>query len=169
MALLAEEIVEEWLRRQGYFTMRGIKIGVSEIDLLAIRRLEDGTTECRHLEVQASVRPVSYISKVPKAIQKTGKAAGSAARTESELIEGVAEWVEKKFQAPKKHALMKTLWDGEWSAELVLNKFKSPQEVDLIRGHGIEIIQLDDVLKELRGDWVFATSGADLVDLVSLN
>jgi hypothetical protein len=32
MALLAEEIVEEWLNRQGYFTIRGIKKGVHEID-----------------------------------------------------------------------------------------------------------------------------------------
>lgn len=36
MALLAEEIVEEWLNRQGYFTIRGIKMGVQEIDLLAV-------------------------------------------------------------------------------------------------------------------------------------
>jgi hypothetical protein len=36
MALLAEEIVEEWLNRNGYFTIRGIKLGVHEIDLLAI-------------------------------------------------------------------------------------------------------------------------------------
>lgn len=27
MALLAEEIVEEWLNRQGYFTIRGVKVG----------------------------------------------------------------------------------------------------------------------------------------------
>ena len=33
MALLAEELVEEWLNRQGYFTIRGIKFGVHEIDL----------------------------------------------------------------------------------------------------------------------------------------
>jgi hypothetical protein len=37
MALLAEEIVEEWLNRDGWFTIRGIKIGVDEIDILAIR------------------------------------------------------------------------------------------------------------------------------------
>ena len=36
MALLAEEIVEEWLNRNGFFTIRGIKVGVYEIDLLAI-------------------------------------------------------------------------------------------------------------------------------------
>ena len=29
MALLAEEVVEEWLNRQGYFTIRGIRLGTS--------------------------------------------------------------------------------------------------------------------------------------------
>ena len=31
-----EEVVEEWLNRNGYFTIRGIKVGVDEIDTLAI-------------------------------------------------------------------------------------------------------------------------------------
>ena len=39
MSLLAEEVVEEWLNRNGYFTIRGIKVGVDEIDILAIRPL----------------------------------------------------------------------------------------------------------------------------------
>ena len=51
MALLAEEIVEEWLNRQGYFTIRGIKIGVQEIDMLAVRFKGEGVPECRHIEV----------------------------------------------------------------------------------------------------------------------
>ncbi len=36
MALLAESLVEEWLNRQGFFTIRGIKQRISEIDLLAV-------------------------------------------------------------------------------------------------------------------------------------
>jgi hypothetical protein len=35
VALLAEELVEECLIRQGYFTNRGIKVGVHEMDILA--------------------------------------------------------------------------------------------------------------------------------------
>lgn len=31
MSLLGEEVVEEWLNRNGYFTIRGIKVGVDEI------------------------------------------------------------------------------------------------------------------------------------------
>jgi hypothetical protein len=55
MSLLGEEVVEEWLNRNGYFTIRGIKIGVDEIDILAIRPLPGGKHECRHVEVQVSI------------------------------------------------------------------------------------------------------------------
>ena len=40
MALLAEELVQEWLNRQGYFTIRGIKGGVRSIYVVGIRLLK---------------------------------------------------------------------------------------------------------------------------------
>jgi hypothetical protein len=49
MALLDEQLVEEWLNRQNFFTMRGIKSGNDEIDLLAIRPIPEGL-ECWHVE-----------------------------------------------------------------------------------------------------------------------
>ena len=30
MSLLDEQIVEEWLNRQGFFTMRGVKVGLGD-------------------------------------------------------------------------------------------------------------------------------------------
>jgi hypothetical protein len=48
----SEDLVEEWLNRQGYFTIRGIKTGVREIDILAVRPsqgvLEAASSRCRH-------------------------------------------------------------------------------------------------------------------------
>ena len=32
MALLTEQLVDEWLNRQGFFTVRGIKEGVGHVD-----------------------------------------------------------------------------------------------------------------------------------------
>lgn len=32
MALLAEELVQEWLNRAGFFTIRGVRLGVHEMD-----------------------------------------------------------------------------------------------------------------------------------------
>lgn len=170
MALLAEEIVEEWLNRQGYFTIRGIKMGVHEIDLLAVKWLENGKAECRHIEVQASMRPVSYISRVPKIEQKAGRAANSAKRSHEELIQGVAEWVESKFRRPDKRTLMAKLWNGDWSSELVVNVVKSEDEVKLIAGHGIKIFRLNEIVSSLAKDRfvIGSASGADFVDLIHM-
>ena len=170
MALLAEEIVEEWLNRQGYFTIRGIKMGVQEIDLLAVRWQTNGLAECRHIEVQASMRPVSYVSQVPKEQQKAGRSADSAKRSQDELAQGVAEWVEKKFRRPDKRALMARLWNGDWSSELVANVVKSEQELELIASHGIKIHRLGDIISSLgkKGSIVGSASGADLVDLIHM-
>ena len=169
MALLAEEIVEEWLNRQGYFTIRGIALGVHEIDLLAIRPTISGC-ELRHVEVQASVRPVSYISRVPKEVQrKTGRAATSAKeRASDELAAGVREWIEKKFDLRRKVELKRQLAPGEWSRELVVHRLRHEEELDEFRSQGIRVHRLSDLVAELESkDFpVAAASGAAFVDLV---
>ena len=53
MALLGEQLVNEWLNRIGFFTLRGIKMGVHEIDLLGIR-MREGVLEGWHVEAQIS-------------------------------------------------------------------------------------------------------------------
>ena len=60
MSLLAESLVEEWLNRAGYFTIRGARFGVNELDLLAVRPGPSGP-EVRHIEVQVSTNPIAYI------------------------------------------------------------------------------------------------------------
>ena len=171
MALLAEEIVEEWLNRQGYFTIRGVKIGVHEMDILAVRATPNGL-ECRQVEVQASIRPVSYLTRVPKAVQKqTGRAAGSAkARPEEELRQGVREWIEKKYDLPEKQRIRQRLAAGPWSRELVVHQVKYSKELELITEAGVIVRRLVDVLAELKrgGMLLEAAAGAYLVDLVAL-
>jgi len=84
MSLLGEEVVEEWLNRNGYFTIRGIKVGVDEIDILAIKPLSNGQHECRHIEAQISINPISYITKVPADIRKlTGRGAHNAKKRDT--------------------------------------------------------------------------------------
>jgi Holliday junction resolvase-like predicted endonuclease len=170
MALIAEELVEEWLRRQGYFTIRGIRLGVHEIDLLAVKNQGDRNVECRHIEVQASMRPVSFISKVPKAQQRDGRAANSAKRSTKELATGVEEWVHTKFKRVEKISLMQQLWRSNWSSELVLNVVKSDEEVALIQQHGVRIIWLKDVVSSLSSAKfpLQSASGSDFVDLICM-
>lgn len=178
MALLAEEIVEEWLNCQGYFTIRGVKLGVHEMDLLAVRFSSDGGLECRHLEVQASMRPVSYITQVPKTQQRElGRPSNSAKkRTDDDLRQGVREWIAKKFDAPKKVALRQRLVPvgSEWSREVVFHNVMDEREVALIREAGIQVVRLRQIVAEMRqavrSDRMIigGAAGGHLMDLIGM-
>jgi hypothetical protein len=56
LALFAEALVEEWLNRRGYFTVRGMKVSNSEIDLLAVSPREP---KGLHIEVSVAIRPMA--------------------------------------------------------------------------------------------------------------
>lgn len=171
MALLAEEIVEEWLNRCGYFTIRGVKIGVHEIDLLALA-VNGSSIAARHVEVQASVNAVSYLCPLPKDVQKrTGrKPMSMKKRTPEDLADGVREWVHKKFQLEAKQKLRTTLYPGEWKFELVVHRLRFPEELELLRRRGIQIYHLSEIIEELSiGDTAIKkAAGSDLLELVML-
>ena len=141
MSLLAEEVVEEWPNRNGYFTIRGIKIGVDEIDILAIRPLPNGKHECRHVEVQVSINPISYITKVPAAIRKqTGIGAHNAKKRDVEqLTQGVKEWIAAKFDLRRKAETRNALCPGSWTKEPVVGTVKHEEELDLLQHAGVTI------------------------------
>lgn len=169
MALLAEELVEEWLNRNGFFTIRGIKVGVHEIDLLAVG-FKDGETILRHIEVQASVNPMSYICALPKDIRKaTGRSANNAKkRSSDEISKCVEEWIEKKYLLPEKEKHRKKLYDGKWEFELVVHRVKYEEEIKLIEEHGILIHRIDHIISELSSakTIIKGASGSDFLDLV---
>lgn len=172
MSLLAEEVVEEWLNRDGFFTIRGVKVGVYEMDILAIRPQADGGHQCRHVEVQVSINPISYISKVSAAERKrTGIAAHNAKKRELPLLrKGVQEWVDGKFDLPEKVRLRASLCPGDWTKELVVGKVKHEEEISLLQGAGVTVNRLKDILEEMAGrqHLVRAAAGADLYDLMRL-
>lgn len=171
MALIGEAVVEEWLNRQGYFTIRGLKLGHHEIDILAVKPNTRGTPECRHIEVQVSANPVSYISDVPKGKQKTGTRPNSAKkRTQAELRQGIKEWIEKKFDHPDKNELRMSLCCGKWTRELVVNAVRHPEELELLSKEGVKITYLTTVLQELRQNamLISGANGKDLLELMML-
>ena len=170
MALIAEEVVQEWLNQQKFFTIRGIKLGVNEMDILALRQAND-VVERRHYEVQASINPVSYISAVPKKVQRSsGRRPGSAkVRTAMELEVGVNEWIYKKFLDPKKDDLRQQLSPGDWSFHFVVNNVRHQEELDVFQRQPVEIVHLKDVLSQLKTGGLFTASRKDLVDLMLMD
>lgn len=140
MALLDEQLVDEWLNRQKFFTMRGIKCGVDEIDLLAIRPTSDGL-DCWHVEVQISYRPVGYI----------GGDTNARRRTPDELRAGVEQWVTKKFTSQRKiDRRNEVLSKATWRYFLVHAVLKDVGELPIMQEFGVELIPYKQVLNDLQ-------------------
>lgn len=171
MALLAESLVEEWLNRQGFFTIRGIKHGVDEIDILAVRHAETGL-EAWHVEVQASFRPIGYISKLPKTIaDKSGKGRTSAVKRSPKLLkECVDGWVETKFLSDKKVRARERAWPGlSWQHYLVHAVARDNSELALIAKHGVGLIPFHAVLHGLCQEAVTdfkGAAGSDIAEMI---
>jgi len=158
MALLDEQLVEEWLNRQNFFTIRGLKTGVDEIDLLAVKH---GATanECWHVEVQVSFRPVGYV----------GGDTNARKRTDEELRAGVEQWVDKKFTSPRKIAKRDTvLPDAQWHYVFVHGVLRDEQELAHMQQLGVQLISYKQVLTELRDDDATQSSSAanNIVELL---
>ena len=170
--MLGEEVVEEWLNRKGYFTIRGARVGNYEIDILAIRPLAKGGHARRHIEVQISINPISYLTKLPSAYRKrTGRAPHNAKKRSATLLRrGVREWVKDKFCNPQKVKLRRRLCRGAWTRELVVGRIKHEEELPMLKAAGVKIHRLKDILREMseKPDVVRSAAGADLYDLMQL-
>jgi hypothetical protein len=143
MALIDEQLVEEWLNRQNFFTIRGIKSGIDEIDLLAIRHNADTTTDYWHTEVQVSFRPIGYI----------GGDTSARKRTEQEIRDGVVQWVDKKFKSKRKvERRDNILPNAKWRYLLVHGEVRDSTELDIMKGLGVDLLSYKQVLLELCAD-----------------
>lgn len=173
MALLAESLVEEWLNRRGYFTIRGVKHGVGEMDLVAVRPQKDDPVEGWHVEVQASFRPIGYIGKLTAELLKTlgGSATSARARTPEQVEVCAREWVTNKFKTSEKAKLRERLWPGvQWSFHLVHAVVREPRELEIFTAEGVTCHPFHELLSELskRGKESFSGSaGGDLAEIVA--
>lgn len=172
MALLAEQLVDEWLNRNGFFTLRGIKSGFHEIDLLGVR-MSNGVLEGWHVECQVSFRPVSYIGRLSKErqLELGAKSATSAKKRPQHVVEAdIDDWVEKKFKTEKKKEMRDLCWkDIDWQYKFVHGKVYEKAELTRIEAHGIELIRFDKVLKELcahQPGELFGGAGTDIAEII---
>ena len=88
MALLSESLVEEWLNRGGFFTIRGIKHGLGELDLLGIRHEAVALVVGWHVEVQSSFRPIGYIARLTKDMARNANRIRTSSATRTPFRHG---------------------------------------------------------------------------------
>ena len=169
MALLAESLVEEWLNRDGYFTIRGVKHGLGEMDLLAVRPQSDGVIGW-HVEVTVSFRPIGYIAREP--VGEVGRRGSYVRKRTREQVQGCARnWVEVKFRAPDKVQLRSNLWPGVgWSFHLVHGVIRYPNELEEFASEGIICHPFHQLLSDLSqrdGRSFSGSAGGDLAEIIS--
>lgn len=173
MSLLAESLVEEWLNRKGFFTIRGIKHGVGELDLLGIHREENGSVTGWHVEAQVSFRPIGYVTKITKEMARSsGRMRGTAKRRTPDEIEAcVREWVTDKFTSKAKQQVRESLWSGvNWSFHLVHGVAREPKELEVFVREGVICHPFSKLLDGLsqRSDHAYSGSaGGDLAEIVA--
>jgi len=170
MSLLAESLVEEWLNRAGYFTIRGARFGVSEMDLLAVRQGAAGL-EARHIEVQVSTNPIAYISPLTDAhVKEHGKSKTSAWSRPPEVLDAsVTGWIEKKFFSVNKVAARNKAWPGlTWSLEFVHGVVRHSEELEYIRTKGIKTLTFHGVLDSLCHDAILTHKGGAGTDIAEM-
>lgn len=173
MSLLAESLVEEWLNRRSFFTIRGIKHGVGELDLLGIHLEQNGSVTGWHVEAQVSFRPIGYMTKITKEMARaSGRARGTAKqRTHDELQTCVCQWIKDKFTSNDKKQVRESLWPGvKWEFHLVHGEARWPQELEVFKKEGIICHSFYDLLDELshRSERTYSGSaGGDLAEIVS--
>jgi hypothetical protein len=172
MALLAESLVEEWLNRQRFFTIRGVKHGVHEIDLLAVRREATGGVTGWHVEVQASFRPIGYICKLTNEMAgRSGRKQTSVRRrTEEEIRECATAWVNIKFNSASKRQVREDLWPGVvWTYHLVHAEVRDETELDFIREMSVTVTPFHKILYTLcssHQNKFTGSAGGDLAEIV---
>lgn len=174
MALLAESLVEEWLNRNGFFTIRGVKHGSNEVDLLAVKPDTNGSIIGWHVEVQVSMRPVGYIGKWTKEdIKKLGVGANSAKRrTKNQINRCARAWVDKKFKALSKKKLRDSLWPGvkvKWTYHLVHGIVREDQELREFSKNAVKTYPFHKILEDLsiRKKGSFSGyAGGDLAEII---
>jgi hypothetical protein len=173
VALLGESLVEEWLNRDGFFTIRGVKHGVGEMDLLAVRPMQNGKVIGWHVEVQISFRPITYIAKLTRDILGDSKRSPSSAvaRTAEQVESCARQWVQNKFSDRKKVRLRDQLWPGvRWEFHFVHAVVKDPRELDVIASEQIILHPFHEILSSLANRGVHSFSGSaggDLAEIVS--
>lgn len=168
MALIAESLVEEWLNRQGFFTVRGVKLGREEMDLLAVRPSSRKPLGW-HVEVTVSFGPIGYISPAPT--ERGGRTDFVRKRTPAQVRTAARAWVDKKFRAQPKAELRERLWPGvSWSFHLVHGATRYPEELAEFSQEGVTChpfhALLSDLTRPAKGG-ITTSAGGDLADIVA--
>jgi len=169
MALIAEELVEEWLNQKKYFTIRNLKSGNNEIDLLGVKLNGKSKSQLVHVEVMVSHSPMSWICRV--------NLKSPASRSQEEIKSEVDAWVLRKYKSEKiqlmRNKLIPHAIADDWGMMFVHGVLtdENPQELEYMKELGINIISIKEIMLELQendGKVFTGGDGREISNLISI-
>jgi len=140
---IIENIVANWFNSKGYFLIKNLKVGVNEIDILAVRLdKEQKVNDAIHIEVQCSSNPIGYIGGTPSAKK----------RNVSEVELGVEAYIYKKFNNPKITDVINSLIGNKYRKMFICGKLKEEDTIKYFEKNGIEVMRVWQVFKEVKAN-----------------
>ena len=142
--LLAEELVQEWLIRKKYFTVKNLKsTNNRELDLLGVKFEENNETSLIHVEVSVHCNPIGWLCRFESVF--TGN------RNEQEIKSALENWVERKFKGD--NVLVRNQFSphanvDDWECFFVHGKLNDNNllELDCMRDLGIKIKSIREII-----------------------
>ena len=142
MAKVAETIVDDWLNRKGYFTIRGLKKrGRNEIDLLAFRPSD---RDALHIEVTSNDKPTGWLG---------GNLKASASKKEKE--ENIERFVTRKYRGANEQLRNRVPQSLNWRCMLAFNVLDDQEEEQtrvLKDQFRVESVSLSEILSDLASE-----------------
>ena len=169
MALIAEELVEEWLNQQKYFTIRNLKSGNNEIDLLGVKLNGKSNKELVHVEVMVPHNPMSWYCRV--------KHKSAASRSPEVIKSEVDAWVARKYKSEKKQLMRSNLIPhtnaDDWRMMFVhgILTDQNHKVMEYMKELGINIISIKKIMLELQendGNVLTGGNGREISNLISI-
>lgn len=140
---LIENIIGGWLNSKGYFLIQNLKIGLNEIDALAIKLDKNHKVqEAIHIEVQCSSNPIGYI----------GGSTSAKKRSPKDIEKGVLSYIAKKFDSKKIKALVESLAGKDCKRWFICGVLKDETTIDYFKKKGVEVYRVWDIFKEVRAN-----------------
>ncbi len=133
----AESLVGAALQSIGYLVIQGIKIGVREIDFLAVKKVGD-KLEYFHIEVSISYHPIGVLRK------------HAAFGTSGDDIENSAsEYIDKKFFQPKVCQAIKLIFGTDKYKKMFIHgRLKDYKQLEVFKKKGVGCLPLRELIKE---------------------
>jgi len=136
---ISQTIVKAAYQSLGYFIIEGIKVGIREIDFLAVKLTNGKNVEERlHIESQISTNPIAPL-------RGQGKIKGA----HNDVRAAAEDYVNKKYKNKKVVEVVKKYFgNNNYDKVLVYGKLNRPEQLEMFNKLGVKTIAISELVNK---------------------